>query len=112
MLPRGRAAIDVITDAEAIGRFESVNEAETFEVEYWSLEQAKLKKSVEKPFGRRVVVVTGGAGTIGRAVGQAFAEQGAEIIAPERETPFERFFFRDPNGYVFEIVEAEHASET
>jgi catechol 2,3-dioxygenase-like lactoylglutathione lyase family enzyme len=33
--------------------------------------------------------------------------QGAEIIAPLRETPFERFFFRDPNGYIFEVI-ADH----
>jgi catechol 2,3-dioxygenase-like lactoylglutathione lyase family enzyme len=31
---------------------------------------------------------------------------GGELIAPQRETPFERFFFRDPNGYVFEVVAA------
>lgn len=29
---------------------------------------------------------------------------GAELIAPVRATPFERFFFRDPNGYIFEVV--------
>ena len=34
-------------------------------------------------------------------------QHGAEIIPPERETPFERFFFRDPNGYIFEIVDAD-----
>lgn len=38
--------------------------------------------------------------------------QGAEIIAPERATPFERFFFREPNGYVFEVVEQERERET
>ncbi len=32
---------------------------------------------------------------------------GAELIAPLRETPFERFFFKDPNGYVFEVMAAE-----
>jgi catechol 2,3-dioxygenase-like lactoylglutathione lyase family enzyme len=36
---------------------------------------------------------------------------GAELIAPQRPTPFSRFFFRDPDGYVFEVVEADHASE-
>jgi catechol 2,3-dioxygenase-like lactoylglutathione lyase family enzyme len=36
---------------------------------------------------------------------------GAELIDPERDTPFQRFFFRDPNGYVFEIIEADHAPE-
>lgn len=39
-------------------------------------------------------------------------DQGAELIAPLRPTPFERFFFRDPNGYVFEIVAAERQAET
>jgi catechol 2,3-dioxygenase-like lactoylglutathione lyase family enzyme len=38
--------------------------------------------------------------------------QGAELIQPERQTPFARFFFRDPNGYVFEIVAAERKPET
>ena len=36
---------------------------------------------------------------------------GATLIAPVRETPFARFFFRDPNGYVFEVVEAERHPE-
>jgi catechol 2,3-dioxygenase-like lactoylglutathione lyase family enzyme len=33
---------------------------------------------------------------------------GATLIEPIRETPFLRFFFRDPNGYVFEVVEENH----
>ncbi len=37
---------------------------------------------------------------------------GAEIIPPIRETPFERFFFRDPNGYIFEVIPTERESET
>ncbi len=32
---------------------------------------------------------------------------GAELFDADRPTPFERFFFREPNGYVFDIVEAE-----
>jgi len=43
---------------------------------------------------------------------QKLLAQGAELVEPERKTPFERFFFREPNGYVFEIVEANHLSET
>ena len=39
-------------------------------------------------------------------------EHGAELMAPIRQTPFARFFFREPNGYVFEIVAAERESET
>jgi len=37
---------------------------------------------------------------------------GAELIQAERQTPFARFFFRDPDGYVFEIVAAERRPET
>jgi catechol 2,3-dioxygenase-like lactoylglutathione lyase family enzyme len=36
---------------------------------------------------------------------------GAELIAPIRETPFERFFFKEPNGYVFEVVDAARKPE-
>lgn len=39
-------------------------------------------------------------------------QHGADLIEPERPTPFARFFFRDPNGYLFEIVEAGRDSET
>jgi len=42
---------------------------------------------------------------------ERLAKRGAELIDPIRETPFERFFFRDPNGYIFEVVDADHAPE-
>jgi NAD(P)-dependent dehydrogenase (short-subunit alcohol dehydrogenase family) len=65
--------------AESIGRFEPVGENDTFDMEYWSLEQAKLGKAAEKPLARMVVVVTGGAGAIGAATARAFAAQGADL---------------------------------
>jgi NAD(P)-dependent dehydrogenase (short-subunit alcohol dehydrogenase family) len=65
--------------AESIGRFEPVGEDDTFDMEYWSLEQAKLGKAAEKPLARTVVVVTGGAGAIGAATALAFAAQGADL---------------------------------
>lgn len=43
---------------------------------------------------------------------ERLVRHGAELIPPERDTPFERFFFRDPNGYVFEIVPAGHPPES
>ncbi|MFN3399989.1 MAG: class II aldolase, partial [Ferrovibrio sp.] len=52
-------AVSIITQAEAIGRFTSIKERDIFDVEYWSLEQAKLGKGGEKPLSRQVVVVTG-----------------------------------------------------
>lgn len=39
-------------------------------------------------------------------------KNGAEIIPPIRETPFERFFFRDPNGYIFEVIPEERTTES
>ncbi len=70
---------EVVADAEALGTFNPVTEADLFDVEYWSLEQAKLGKEAEKPFARQVVVVTGGGSGIGAATAKAFAAQGAEV---------------------------------
>jgi rhamnose utilization protein RhaD (predicted bifunctional aldolase and dehydrogenase)/NAD(P)-dependent dehydrogenase (short-subunit alcohol dehydrogenase family) len=73
------AAIATITDAEAIGRFESIPEADMFDMEYWSLEQAKLGAAEEKPLAGQVAVITGAAGVIGTATARAFAAAGAEV---------------------------------
>jgi rhamnose utilization protein RhaD (predicted bifunctional aldolase and dehydrogenase)/NAD(P)-dependent dehydrogenase (short-subunit alcohol dehydrogenase family) len=74
-----QAAVETITDAEAIGRFESISEADMFDVEYWSLEQAKLGKEPDKPFAGQIAVITGAGGTIGGATARAFAAAGAEV---------------------------------
>jgi len=74
-----QAAVETIADAEAIGRFESIDEADMFDVEYWSLEQAKLGKEPEKPLAGQIAVVTGAGGTIGGATARAFAAAGAEV---------------------------------
>ncbi len=43
---------------------------------------------------------------------ERLAAQGAELIEPLRDTPFDRFFFRDPNGYLFEVLEEERGEES
>ena len=73
------AAIETITDAEATGRYQALDDANLFDMEYWSLEQAKLGSAVEKPFAGQVVAVTGAGGTIGAATAKAFAAAGAEV---------------------------------
>ena len=73
------STVETVTDAEAIGRFESISEADLFDIEYWSLEQAKLGQVSEKPLAGQIVAVTGGAGTIGFATARAMSAAGAEI---------------------------------
>lgn len=73
------AAIATITDAEAVGRFEPLPEADLFDVEYWSLEQAKLGNARELPLAGQVAAITGAAGAIGFATAKAFAAAGAEV---------------------------------
>ena len=45
------------------------------------------------------------------ALKERLIAHGAELIDPIRETPFERFFFREPNGYIFEVVDADREPE-
>src|SRR6202030_2274449 len=73
------AAIATITDAEAVGRFEPLPEPDLFDVEYWSLEQAKLGSARALPLAGQVAVITGAAGAIGFATAKAFAAAGAEV---------------------------------
>ena len=73
------AAIAVITDAEAIGRFSPISEWDMFECEYWPLERAKLGDAKEKSLAGQVVAVTGAGGAIGAATAKAFAAAGAEV---------------------------------
>ncbi len=70
--------VRVVTDAEGIGRYEPLSASDLFALEYWSLEQAKLKRAVVKPLTGQVAVVTG-AGAIGAATAEALAAQGAAV---------------------------------
>ena len=70
--------VRVVTDAEAIGRYEPLPESVLFALEYWSLEQAKLKGAVVKPLTGQIAIVTG-AGAIGAATAKALAADGAAV---------------------------------
>ncbi len=73
------ATVEVITRAEGIDAFEALPEADLFDLEYWSLEQAKMAGVKEKPLSRKVAVVTGAASGLGLGVAQALRAEGAEV---------------------------------
>ncbi len=77
--------VEVVADAERLGTYECIPEPDIFDIEYWSLEQAKLGAAAEKPLARRIVVVTGGASGIGAATAAAFAREGAEVVVLDRD---------------------------
>ena len=77
--------VGIIARAEGIGRYTPLGEAELFEMEYWSLEQAKLGKADEKEFARQVVLVTGAASGIGAATAEAFGRRGAHLVLLDRD---------------------------
>ena len=76
------AAIGVMRGAERVSRYTALDRQEAFDIEYWLLEEAKLKRMpAEKPLDRQVVVVVGAGSGIGRALLDQLVSQGATVAA-------------------------------
>jgi len=74
-------AIEVMRGAEAIDSYEAMDQQEAFDIEYWSLEEAKLRRlPPEKELDRQIVVVIGAGAGIGKATAHRLVKEGAHIV--------------------------------
>lgn len=77
-------AINVMRGAEAISKYQAISDREKFNIEYWSLEEAKLQRMPKpKPLASRVAFVTGGASGIGKAIAERVAAEGACVVVAD-----------------------------
>ena len=78
------AAVEVMRGAEAVGEYIALPQQEAFDIEYWQLEEAKLKRMPpEKEFARSVVVVVGAGSGIGKATALRLAAEGAHVVCAD-----------------------------
>ena len=74
-------AINVMRGSEALSKYQPIAESEKFRIEYWDLEEAKLKRAPKpKPLAGRVALVTGAASGLGKATATRLSAEGACVV--------------------------------
>ena len=101
--------IDVILRAEALGGWQALDQRHTFDIEYWDLEQAKLRKAGSPPlFTGEVVLVTGAASGIGKACVESYLKRGAAVVGLDRNPAIETLWKRpDVLGVKCDLTDAK-----
>ena len=79
-------AVAVMRGAESLGAYVALPRQEAFDIEYWALEEAKLRRMPpEKPLARKVVIVIGAGSGIGAAAARRVASEGAHVVCADRD---------------------------
>src|SRR5437867_1887709 len=79
-------AIEVMRGAEAIDKYEAMDPQEAFDIEYWSLEDAKLRRlPLEKELERQVIAVIGAGSGIGKAAADRLSNEGAHVVCVDAD---------------------------
>ncbi len=74
-------AVEVMRGAEAIDKYIALPQQEAFDIEYWLLEEAKLKRMpAEKELARQIVIVIGAGSGIGKETAHRLVKEGAHIV--------------------------------
>ena len=105
--------VDVILRAEALGGWKALDDKHTFDIEYWDLEQAKLKKAGSPPaFAGEAAIVTGAASGIGKACAEALLKRGAAVVGLDRNPAIETLWQRaDFLGLVCDLTQEKEVAE-
>ncbi len=110
-------AINVMRGAEAISKYTALPRQEAFNIEYWLLEEAKLqRRPPEKTLSRRVAIITGAGGGIGKAIADKLAAEGANVvltdIAEDRLKEANATYGKDVSAYaVCDVTSADSIAQ-